>query len=855
MLPQLPDNTIERPQLTTRFAANTRVLLISAPAGYGKTTTALQWAHAQSMRVGWVALNSGDAHTPAFIGHLVDTLDALGAALGTEVDSLFQNNATPQPAQVGRLLVQGLITLDEPVTLVLDDLHELQSQQNYAIVQEMVENLPAGCAVILSTRYDPPLPLARWRASRWLTEIRVADLRFSTEEATAFLRTMSAVDLDPEPLNTFIRNTEGWAIGLVMATLALPTTAAPEQFLAAFNGTHVYLASYFLEEVLPRDNHALHDFLVQTSALSQLSAPLCDVCLQRNDSAQMLQQLRAFNLFLFPLDEAGQWWRYHHFLGDVLRIQLADDEARRILSRAAAWHAQQYDVELASRYYTQLEDWPALARLIAQQVVPALIAGHHLILRRLLSYLPADFTPQHYEIWLARTWFLVHSRQLQGAQHALQQAYALLPDNADGRQQSWLHLMDALIATYSGQTAHAQAELNRIDPESDPKLLGMARWVASLVDWQLGNVQQAIESNRNNLQEPIAQADTFAYSGMSYYLSVYLHATGRRREALAVCEHAAEQMTDRWGDPLLVSRLLYLQAARLHFDANNLDATEQDLRVHARLQSALDLREAILIGHLLAARLEVARGHNERAFAEVEAAFRVAYAAETERLRTQVEAQAALLHWFGGNATPLRQWMATAEAPEMVMEEWQLVFLVGLIEKGHHAAATKFIATQRIYLESRHGVRLLLCLDILAALNDHRQQQPARAYKHLARAAAVAAPEAFIRPFIDYGADVLYLLHDSAEAPADFLAQLPGGNGSTTHTDKSQLAYVEPLTERERATLQLVAEGLSNKDIAARLHVAVSTVRTHLKNTYSKLQAESRTHAIALARSHGLLAE
>jgi LuxR family transcriptional regulator, maltose regulon positive regulatory protein len=391
--------------------AQTRLCLIDAPAGSGKTTLLAQWCLADqaSRRVAWLSLDEGDDDPVRFWSYLVEAFRVVEPGFGEAPQALLQGPGTADVFTQAILpeLINGLATSESDLVLVLDDYHLVTNPDCHETLAFFVDHLPANVHLMVATRVDPPLPLARLRASGELTEIRIAELGFSNAEATALLNDAMRLDLTLKDVRRLWERTEGWAAGLYLAGLSLRGREDPGPFIASFEAGHRHVIDYLGTEVLARQPEPVRSFMLRTSILQRLSGPLCDAVLEADNSAELLAELEHANLFLIALDDQRQWWRYHHLFAQLLRLELSDREAELVPvlhRRAAAWHRDTGDVEAAIYHATAAGEFAEAGSLISRHWLTYFRRGHVATLERWLQGLPEDVIAAHPPIALISAW-------------------------------------------------------------------------------------------------------------------------------------------------------------------------------------------------------------------------------------------------------------------------------------------------------------------------------------------------------------------------------------------------------------------------------------------------------------------
>ncbi|HBY95797.1 MAG TPA: helix-turn-helix transcriptional regulator, partial [Chloroflexi bacterium] len=457
-IPGIRPDLLPRSHLIGRLeeATTRKFVLVSTPAGFGKTTLLAGWARSTARPVAWLSLDGDDNDPARFWRYIVAAVDRVHPGIGKQALSLLNASAQPTPKAVVTALVNELAAHSGELVLVLDDYHLIESHAIHASLAFLLEHLSPGMHVVISSRSDPPIPLARFRARGQLAELRAADLRFTVEEAAALLRRVWGLHLPEESIAALEERTEGWVTGLQLAALSLRGASDPARFIQGFRGSHRYILDYLTEEALEQQPGDVRSFLLETSVLEQLSGPLCDVLTGRRDSQEMLERLERANLFLVPLDEQRHWYRYHHLFADLLlaRLQSADpDRVPELHRKAAAWYAEYELIGDAVRHALAAGEAVWAARLVEQHVEEILRRGEGETLRGWLAALPQEVVRSRPRLALAQVIAAFNAGRLQAAEPLLEdaeQALATAPSEpyepSIGKEMSMLANVPASIA-------------------------------------------------------------------------------------------------------------------------------------------------------------------------------------------------------------------------------------------------------------------------------------------------------------------------------------------------------------------------------------------------------------------------
>ncbi len=558
LAPRPRGRTVARPRLADRLTlgADTPLTLVSAPAGFGKTTLLSAWLAAGADRAtAWVSLDERDRDPTAFWSYVLRAVER--AAAGTALAALAQLQSGQVPVDaVLTTALNELSVLPTDLTLVLDDYHLAEGPDLQPGMAFLLDHLPPQVHVVISSRADPALPLARLRARGQLVEIRAADLRFTVDETEAYLNDVNTLDLGPDDVATLEGRTEGWAAALQLAALSLQGRDDPTQFIAGFAGDDRFVVDYLADEVLDRQPPDVRRFLLDTSVLDRLTGPLCDAVTGRDDGKAVLESLERSNLFLVPLDDHRRWYRYHHLFGDVLHAHLLDerpDDASGLHRRASDWYDGAGEPERAIRHALAAGD----ADLAAERVelaIPALRrARREAVISRWGDELPADVVKRRPVLAIGLIGALTASNRFEGLEQRLDdlERHLATPDSEHVvvDQQEWARL-PALLATFRAALAlvggdpadtvrHAERALDLADDDdlltsaSASALLGLASWTTG----DIAAAHRAYRAAADGLERTGHVADVL---GCTITIADLELTQGRLGDAQRTCEHALD---------------------------------------------------------------------------------------------------------------------------------------------------------------------------------------------------------------------------------------------------------------------------------------------------------------------------
>jgi LuxR family maltose regulon positive regulatory protein len=910
-IPPLRQDFVPRRRLLDRLESGLqrKLILISAPAGYGKTTLLSEW-HASSqgraLSLAWVLLDEQDNDPVRFWSYVLAALEKVCPGSTQSAKALLHGLSRPGAAAsrdrggstqgVVTTLVNDLVSAQEgdapgrSLVLTLDDYHTIHTPAIHDALAFFLDYLPQSTHVVLLTRADPPLSLARLRARDQLLELRVADLRFTADEVAFFLNRIMALDLPARTVSTLEARTEGWVAGLQLAALSLqgldPQQA--QRFLETFAGTHRHVLSYLTEEVLQRQSPEVQAFRLRTSILPYHTAPLCDVVMDQPGSQKTLEQLANDNLFTTPLDDEGRWYRYHPLFADTLRtcLQQSSPDLLPVLHRrAAAWHQERGALADALRHALAAADPERAAHLVEAGYKRLVMRGELVTLHRWLDALPADLVRVRPRLCLASALALAYSGRRERVEGYLQQAEAALAfvgetAGADAVRGEIAALRAVFASVNWAGTCSLELARRAL------QLLPAARsdedlWLRILTLQAQGNChrfQGEVREAEASYTEALTIARTldspFLIQAITNRIGQNQRLQGRLRQAARTFETALGQAEARGGELAWFSAELHAHLSRIHTEWNDLDRALEHSQQSIKLSRQAENRLALLEGCLALAGVQAARGEVDAASLTLDRAWQLAVESGVPYLEVEVAAQRAWLDLVpGGTGTPvgtIRPWAearavqrsqaANDDLPLILREFQDLILARFWLVQGRLDEALELLAEVQPAAERAGRIGTLIQALVLRAVALEAQNDQAQTRDTLARALALGQPEGYVRTFLDAGPPLPSLISDvRLSVPASHQA----GRAFLSYMDRLLVAFSgpselrpetqNPLTTREMEILALMAGGASNQDIAGRLVVTVGTVKGHVNHILDKLEAHNRTEAVARARKLGLL--
>lgn len=899
--PRLRAPYVPRPALLKRLnaglAEHRLLTLVSAPPGYGKTTTLRIWLGAIDRPVAWVRLEPGDNDLPQFLKYVLAALQQIDDNLGRTARELVESAPDVQPAHVASLLVNDLHALEQPLVLVLEDYHVVDNPQIDALVDLLLRQAIPTLHLVITTREDPGLALAHLRVQNQLTEIRAADLCFSLAEAVEFYTKVMPIPLTAEQIAALAQRTEGWVAGLQLAALSLRDSPDPDALISAFRGTHRHVLDYLLEEVLNRQPEEVRSFLRQTAILDRLSAPLCEAVSGQQDSHRLLRYLERSNLFLVPLDDHRTWYRYHALFAELLRNQLLQSEPERwdaLQTRAADWYLAHGYVHQAVEHAFQAADRTLVLRVLEERAFPMLFAGEVTPLAAWFDRVPDAALQSSPMLCIGKAWALVliqrgaRRGEVEPALQAAQQALARGPAGAALRDLVAGHMASirAFLLRSPALTGADPAQLIALSQEAQRRLPEQERAIRSVNDLNIGyaclalaDLPAAERAYRQALADGLAGGNLYAAIFGPINLVMCALLAGRLHDALQLCETYLAQFSQTLAGRNFppIGALGILKGAIL-LETNRVAEAEPVLREGLDLIRWTGEYEAPCTGYTALARLHAVRGDRPAMLAAVSALEEAwpegLFYTEALRLRLSLRAwptdpsvQQDAPIWLARSGIDFAN-LAVIHSVDPMSMAWLARYLsaahiVARLVKVHPGAyplagVQAYLARQQAFAAAHAFVGPLVEIALARSLLHAAAGQPADALAALHTALKAAAPTGFFRIFVDEGEPLRPLLQAlkprlSAAAEIAYADRLLAalGDGSAGPAPGDLPAAL--LSEREREVLRGLAAGLTYEEVGRQLFLSLNTVQFHVKNIYGKLLVNKRVQAIQKARELQLI--
>lgn len=887
-LPAARPNLVLRKRLTDRMATGLpRLILVSAPAGFGKTTLLAQWLRSASdgdQRVAWVSLDEADNDPARLLEHVVAALASVREL--PEAARLMDDGATPPVQAVLTSVVNDVDTQTGRTVLALDDYHVIDTAEAHTVAAFLLEHAPPQLTLAIATRSDPPLPLPRLRARGELLELRAADLRFTDDEATSFLDRVMGLALPPGDVKALADRTEGWVAGLQLAGLSLQGVQDSSGFVHELTGTNRFILDYLVDEVLAHQPEDVRQFLLDTSILHELTGALTDAVTGRTDGRAVLEALDRANLFVVALDDQRTTYRYHHLFVEALRARLLADDPRRVprLHHAASvWYASHHEPQAAVEHALAAGD-PSYAAELVEWALPDLRRTRHD--QRFLDWLtalPDDAVRDRALLATYRAWTSLVQGDLEGVDDwlmAAADAYAtnppVVPVDASPVTREELRTLPATMAIFrasaaqargdtAGSQEHARHALDLIGPD-DHMARGGAAGFLGMAAWADGNLRDAVATFTTAMQSLAAAGDVADEFGGTVPLGSMWVARGRPNEARRLFERDLVGAENHPGAALATHGDLHVGLADVLVEQGHLDLASEHLTAASTLGEAASLLENRYRLPMTVARLRRAQG-------DLDAALRLLQEAAEQYMPgffpevRPIDAQQARIHVAQGHLSDAREWASASgvvdRSPGSYLDEFNQLTYVRLLLAEHSVAPRDGLlddADARLEAIAEgadaggRGATLVETHLLHSLVHEARDERPA-ALTELATALDLGVPAGFVRLFLDEGGPVEQLLaaaerHPAAAAHARTLRHATYRPVATPGPPE---IAAEALSERELDVLRLLATTLGGPDIARELFVSVNTLRTHTKHIFTKLGVNTRRAAVERAHELGHL--
>ena len=878
IIPPNHPHLVPRSRLAERIEAGVqlghKLTLLAAPAGFGKTTAVSAWAHQNHRQVAWLSLEESDNEPIIFWTYVIASIRTIMPDFANQMFATLTEAPSAPVNDVLPAFVNELTGSDKPFVLVLDDYHVIDNQEIHHGISFLLDHQPQQVHLAIATRADPPLPIARLRAQRCITELRAEDLRFTNDEAGILLNEMMELGLTDEDVNTLERRTEGWGVGLLLAAQSILGRSNKHEFISEFSGSQHFILEYLIEEVLNRQSEKARKFLLQTSILDRLSGPLCDTVIGENNGETTLQELSKENLFIIPLDQDHTWYRYHHLFTDLLVNFLQKEFAREAIlelhCRASRWYQDAEEYDKAVKFALSGQDFEQAADLIEQIVDQVIARGQVKTLLGWIDAIPGEVIKSRPRLLMHQGWVVFLSGKVVLASQILQQAKQALIFVPEGEDKSLLHgRLSAMLGTITvlardipGAITEAQEALANL-PNDEVIFRARAMRVLGVSHMFMGELEQALDKLEN--------AKSLALEGQNKFLAAEILSqigTVRKHQGkLSLAFETYQRILDLYERPESAppACLGYIGLADIALEWNELHKVETFLTIGIELSQKGNIGYALQPAYLIEGLLKCAQGDQASASETIqkgEALSRkgggslesiLGLAWFQTRLNLSCGELEQARDWVTGKLLPAGR--TFDEMPIILGEMHQSLLARFYLKSGEFDKVLEIY--ERICPQAKTGGRLarVIELSLFKAVALQKLGRSDDACVFFEDSLVLAEPEGFVRLFLEAGETVTNLLQITKDGHEEYVSKLLAEfNGQQVQVKDeakailSQAGLIEPLTERELEVLRLMCEGHSNQNIADAMIVSVNTVKKHTSNIYGKLGVRNRAQAVLRAR-------
>ncbi|CAB4865478.1 MAG: helix-turn-helix transcriptional regulator [Actinobacteria bacterium] len=881
---------VMRSRLHERLTLGTEssVTLLSAPAGFGKTTLLADWlatTAADGRSVAWLSLDERDSDPAIFWPYVVAALRAAGD--GPVASALARLHPAEPPFDTAiAVLLNELSGISHDIVLILDDYHVIDSEAVHEGMAFFLEHIPAHLHLVIAGRADPAVPLARLRGRGELTEIRAADLRFTPSEAADYLTGTVGLTLTASDVAKLADRTEGWIAALQLAALSMQGRVDTAGFIAGFAGDDRYIIDYLAQEVLLRQPSHVRQFLLQTSILDRLCAPLCEAVTGQDAGQATLAQIERANLFLVPLDDRRRWYRYHQLFAEVLRAHLLDEQPGSVPDlhrRASIWCDQNDEPSEAIRHALAARDFARAADLIELAVPAKRRARQEVVIRQWLTALPDEVLAVRPVICAAYAGALLATGDIDGVDARLRQAEEWLDVDATGSAQMVIvdregfRLLPGSIEVYRAAlamargdvptaVAHAQRALD-ISPKDDHLGRAAAAGMLALAAWfggELEGAHQAWSDCMTGLEHAGHESDAV---GCAIALAGIRVEQGRLSDAMRTYRHALDRAPEPGGATRRGTADMHVGMSEILLERGDIDGATLELRQSSDLGEHAGLAQNRYRWRVAMARIRMSQGDPDGSIALLDEAERCYISDFYPNIRP-ISAMRARVWASQGAVGKASGWVheqgLSAEDDLSYLREFEHITLARVL-LAQHAAGNAGTALddaarllERLLRAAEDGARVSNSIEILVllALARQSQNQKPAASAALHRALALAMPEGYVRVFSDEGSPMATLLRGlpkQADAVRSYVRLLLDASSPQLVSAATHQHLIDPLSARELDVLRLLSSDLDGPGISRALFISLNTMRSHTKSIYSKLEVTNRRSAVRRANELDLL--
>jgi LuxR family maltose regulon positive regulatory protein len=889
-IPQMQPRIVSRPRLSSILneGLSCKLTLISAPAGFGKTTALLEWIEHQERPVGWISLDEDDNDLIRFLTYFIAALHSTGINIGTATLEVLRSPGThlvekPSLESLLTALINETVEANQHVIMVLDDFHVIHDPQIIEAMEFVLENASELTHFVLASRSDPPWPLARMRARRQMNEIRAEDLRFTLEETIQFINRIMGLDLHMLDVKRLEERTEGWIAGLQMAALSLRGRENVNDFIQALTGTNRFILDFLTEEVLQQQPPEIHDFLLKTSILDQLNGPLCDRIREAENSHQLLSQIEADNLFLVAMDDHQEWYRYHHLFADLLKNTLLHDHPEQVTElhqQASLWFEENDYLESAIGHAFEAGNTQRVISLLTKYGRSIYMRGELNTLFKWFQKLSREQICSEPRLCLDYAWVIIEKSLPGEIGPFLDFVNSHLADLTESNDEDLRAIrteMAVLEAQYvfvnqqNAQAIERCKEVLQIISLDDTFTQSVATFILVSAYNASGQVEAALRQYPQMIQLCHRAGNLMMEMKAIMDYSVLLFYQGKLNEAKALLNQTLTSTREKGLDEIPAVGNLHMGLGRILFEQNYLDEAEYNYKRSIDLLERGGGMDLVVAAHLHMTHVFQARGLSDEANARFELIRQITSGKEDHFEGDAVPAHRAMIDLRQGRLDSAEQWaksvlVQTEVLPAWLVEFQEMVLFRVLVTLGTERNDTAYLEQALpllhkfiTYMQEKGHIRDVVRGQISLAIAQQALGDLPAAVETLQSALSLSASEGYIRSFVDGGEPMLKLLRRlrpdgyQAQYVSQLISVIQDELRIEPQFQKGEQPLIEPLSERELEVLRLLPTSLTSNEIADELYIAVSTVRSHIKNIYGKLGVHRRNEAVIQAKELGLI--
>ena len=902
-IPKWRSGLVPRPRLIERLNRGTerKLTLVSAPPGFGKITLLAEWVAgipASDRPTAWVSLDQSDNDPELFWAYFIAALETVQSGVGVSARALLRSPQPPPIEAVLTTLINEIDAIEDEFALVVDDYHVVDARPVHDGIAFLLDHLPPQMHLIIASRSDPPLPLARLRGRGELTELRASDLRFTPDEAAAFLNDVMGLDLTADDVAALEARTEGWIAGLQLAALSMRGSEDISGFIRAFAGDDRYIVDYLVEEVLQRQPESVRSFLLQTSILDRLSGPLCDAVTGREDGKEVLEVLERGNLFVVPLDDKRQWYRYHHLFADVLRAHSMEDHPDRapiLHRRAAAWLEKRGMAAEAIEQARAAGDHETVARLLSANFEEFQRIGHYVSISSWSASLPERMVRTRPRLALIHAAGAVASDDnLQATRKLTSWAEDAISVIEDGGGFDPSNDVDGTVVGSNGLDALKGEVLamklvhsaRKLPPEEvaeiatqalellpqGHRLTGTLHMIGAGIQMELGDMKSALPDLEKVVGEARRARDPLFLAGVLTHYGQASVAMGRLEDGRRSFEEAFLAARNASIEANLLMCGPHTGLAEVLLERADLAGATHHAAKALEFANRSPTRSPVLYARTTAAQVLLAAGDTNAAIVQFEAAQEFVRGSSDSRFFSFLSSVMLKFYCWSGDLEAAANVIRDRELSQGVAvdrdnEEEITAYARYLVVRGDYGEAEQALSTVLPIARDGGRVQHEIHALVLQAMANELLGERAPAIESLGRATMLGEPGRFNRTFTGEDPVITRLMEALADAvrrargPAEagspsyltYLLREVEARSETPSAQATAAQQAEPLTAREVEILRLIGSGMRTQEIADRLFISLSTVKRHIANAYGKLGVGHRTEALARANELNLL--